>query len=49
VLVDAICQALERNRVSIQHPSEVETLRQRYILLTPREREVMGFVGLPNK
>jgi FixJ family two-component response regulator len=50
-LLDAIHQALERDRVTRQQQSELEELRKRYDLLTPREREVMSHVvaGLLNK
>src|SRR5438270_4593612 len=39
-LLDAINQALDRDRVIRQQQSEVRGLRQRYELVTPREREV---------
>jgi len=50
-LLDAIHQALDRDRVMRQEQSELGELRRRYELLTPREREVMGLVisGLLNK
>jgi FixJ family two-component response regulator len=50
-LLDAIYQALDRDRVARQQESEREELRQRYDLLTPREREVMNLVvsGMLNK
>ena len=50
-LLDAINQALDRDRVIRQQQSELGMLRQRYELLTPREREVMGLVvsGMLNK
>src|ERR1700675_1147672 len=50
-LLDAINQALERDRATRQQQSELEKLRKRYDLLTPREREVMSHVvaGLLNK
>jgi FixJ family two-component response regulator len=50
-LLDAIYQALDRDRVARQQESERGELRQRYDLLTPREREVMSLVvsGLLNK
>jgi FixJ family two-component response regulator len=50
-LLDAIHQALDRDRVMRQQQSELEQLRKRYELLTPREREVMALVvsGLLNK
>jgi FixJ family two-component response regulator len=50
-LLDAIQQALERDRKARELRVEVEELRGRYRLLTPREREVMGLVvtGLLNK
>jgi FixJ family two-component response regulator len=50
-LLDAIQQALQRDRVVQQHEAEIRELRERYQGLTAREREVMGFVvsGLLNK
>jgi len=50
-LLDAIHQALDRDRVTRQQESELEELRKRYELLTPREREVLVLVvsGLLNK
>jgi FixJ family two-component response regulator len=50
-LLDAIQQALDRDRVLRQQRGELGELRKRYELLTPREREVMGLVvsGLLNK
>jgi FixJ family two-component response regulator len=50
-LLDAIHQALDRDRVTRQQQSEVAELRRRYESLTPREREVMGLVvlGMLNK
>jgi len=50
-LLDAIQQALQRDRVEQEHEAEVRELRERYQGLTAREREVMGLVvsGLLNK
>ena len=50
-LLDAIQQALERDRVGRHQRAELAGLRQRYDTLTPREREVMRLVvaGLLNK
>jgi FixJ family two-component response regulator len=50
-LLDAIHQALDRDRVIRQQQSELGELRKRYALLTAREREVMGLVvaGMLNK
>jgi len=50
-LLDAIQQALERDRTRRQQQSEVAELRRRYDGLTPREREVMQLVvtGMLNK
>lgn len=50
-LLDAIQQALERDRKSREQRAEVAVLRSRFDLLTPREREVMPLVvaGLLNK
>lgn len=50
-LLDAIHQALERDRLIREHESELGELRERYQSLTPREREVMSLVvsGKMNK
>jgi FixJ family two-component response regulator len=50
-LLDAIYQALDRDRVTRQHESELAEVRKRYESLTAREREVMGLVvsGMLNK
>jgi FixJ family two-component response regulator len=50
-LLDAIHQALDRDRVARQRQAELAELRERYELLTAREREVMGLVvsGMLNK
>jgi FixJ family two-component response regulator len=50
-LLDAIQQALERDRNAREQRTEIQELRRRYRLLTPREREVMALVvtGLLNK
>jgi FixJ family two-component response regulator len=50
-LLDAIRAAIERDRDTLKQRSEVAQLRNRYDLLTPREREVLAFlvVGLLNK
>jgi FixJ family two-component response regulator len=50
-LLDAIQQALERDRVARQNRSGLEDLERRYNLLTAREREVMRLVisGMLNK
>jgi FixJ family two-component response regulator len=50
-LLDAIQQALERDRTRRKQQSEVADLRKRYEELTPREREVMHLVvsGMLNK
>jgi FixJ family two-component response regulator len=50
-LLDAIYQALDRDRVTRQHENELADLRKRYESLTTREREVMGLVvsGMLNK
>ena len=50
-LLDAIYQALDRDRVTRQQESVVAELRKRYELLTAREREVMALVvsGMLNK
>jgi len=43
-LLDAIQQALERDRAARQHSKEIAELRQRFDALTSREREVMNLV-----
>ncbi len=43
-LLDAIQQALERDRVARRHQAEIAELRERFDSLTSREREVMGLV-----
>ena len=43
-LLDAIHQALDRDRVALQQESELGELRKRYETLTAREREVMSLV-----
>jgi FixJ family two-component response regulator len=50
-LLDAIQQALERDRTAREQRGKIEELRSRFDSLTPREREVMGLVvaGLLNK
>ena len=50
-LLDAIHQALDRDRMAYQHQSELAELRKCYDALTAREREVMGLVvsGMLNK
>lgn len=50
-LLDAIYQALDRDRAMRQHQNELAELRTRYESLTAREREVMGLVvsGMLNK
>ncbi|MCU1255036.1 MAG: two component transcriptional regulator, LuxR family [Candidatus Angelobacter sp.] len=50
-LLDAIYQALERDRAMRQQQNELAELRKRYESLTTREHEVMGLVasGMLNK
>jgi FixJ family two-component response regulator len=50
-LLDAINQALDRDRVARREQSELAELRKCYEALTAREREVMGLVisGMLNK
>src|SRR5260221_1733643 len=50
-LLDAIHQALDRDRTERQQQGEIGELRKLYELLTAREREVMGLVvsGMLNK
>ena len=51
VRLSAIRHAIERSRSAQGREAEMKTLRDRYTLLTPREREVMARVvcGLLNK
>jgi FixJ family two-component response regulator len=51
VLLSAIRQAFERSRAALTLAAEIEELRCRYTLLTPREQQVMALVvsGLLNK
>lgn len=46
VLREAIAQALERSRSSLDYHGELRTLRERYATLSRREREVMALVVL---
>jgi FixJ family two-component response regulator len=50
-LLNAIYQALERDRITRQEQGKTAELRRRYESLTAREREVMGLVvlGMLNK
>lgn len=50
-LLDAIRQALDRDRVTRRAQSELDELRRRYESLTAREREVISLVvsGMLNK
>jgi FixJ family two-component response regulator len=50
-LLEAIHQALDRDRTTRQEQSDLAELRERYETLTVREREVMGLVvsGMLNK
>ena len=50
-LLDAIQQALERDRVAREQRAELAELHRRFAALTPRERDVFGLVvtGLLNK
>ena len=50
-LLDAIHQALDRDRAAREDQSKLAGLRKRYASLTAREREVMGLVvrGMLNK
>jgi FixJ family two-component response regulator len=50
-LLDAVHEALDRDRVRREHQREIADLQQRYARLTAREREVMDLVvsGMLNK
>jgi FixJ family two-component response regulator len=43
-LLDAIQQALQRDRAALEQLTEIDELRERYHALTAREREVMTHV-----
>jgi FixJ family two-component response regulator len=51
VLITAVRQALERSRLALAQDAEMQELRNRYALLTPREQQVLALVvsGLLNK
>src|SRR5580704_2634565 len=51
VLLRAVREALDKSRVALDREAEMRDLRERYTLLTPRERQVMALVasGLLNK
>jgi FixJ family two-component response regulator len=50
-LLDAVHEALDRDRLRREQQREIADLRQRYVTLTAREREVMDLVvsGMLNK
>jgi FixJ family two-component response regulator len=50
-LLDAVHQALDRDRATRMERAETQSLRERYESLSPREREIMAFVakGFLNK
>jgi FixJ family two-component response regulator len=50
-MLDAIQQALQRDRAALEQLTEIDELRERYHALTAREREVMTHVisGMLNK
>lgn len=50
-LLDAIQQAIQRDRATREQQTEIENVRERYGTLTSREREVMTLVvsGMLNK
>jgi FixJ family two-component response regulator len=50
-LLDAIQQALQRDRAAREQQAEIHDLQERYHALTTREREVMTLVvsGMPNE
>jgi FixJ family two-component response regulator len=51
LLLDAIRHAIERSDASLRLEAEMQTLRDRYALLSRRERQVMGLIvrGVLNK
>jgi len=46
VLLDAVRQALDRSRAVLSREAEVQILRERYVSLSPRERQVMALVAV---
>jgi FixJ family two-component response regulator len=50
-LLDAVRRAIDSDRAARLRRAKLADLRRRYESLTPREREVMGWVvrGMPNK
>jgi FixJ family two-component response regulator len=50
-LLDAVQQAVDRDRATRVQQAQAADIRERYESLSPREQEVMGLVvrGLPNK
>ena len=51
VLLGAIRNAIERSQTALDHEADMQVLRERYVSLSRREREVMALVvsGLLNK
>jgi FixJ family two-component response regulator len=51
LLLNAVRSALLRSKALLDREGQLQTLKDRYAILTPREREVMNLVvrGLPNK
>jgi len=51
VLLKAVRSALQRSKALLDREEQIQALKNRYSVLTPREREVMYLVvrGLPNK
>jgi FixJ family two-component response regulator len=51
VLLDAIREAIDRSQVALGQEAELQAIRQRYLTLSAREREVMALVvsGMLNK
>ena len=50
-MANAIGAAIEYSRIAVSREAQLQVLRGRYALLSPRERQVMALVtrGLPNK
>jgi FixJ family two-component response regulator len=46
VLLAAVRQALDRSRAVLSREAEVQILRERYVSLSPRERQVMALVAV---
>jgi len=50
-LLSAVRHSIERSHLALRREAEIKTLRDRYALLTPRERDVLSLIvaGMSNK